>query len=200
MSTRARPIDGWRWKTIADPYAETIAEAAPGFDDSSWKTVDVRRPSGPLGPNERGLLRATFTVTDADLAAHAIELWFGKIDGDGHVFINGKRIGPGGDSRAASVYDVKALLRRGPNTVAVALANYGGTAGVNRGVELRLHDPTAAPAWSRSTFNGLAQIIIGTTKQAGTIELRARTPGLAPATLRLAAVAATPRPSVASGD
>ena len=70
LSTRARPIDGWRWKKIADPYADTIAEAAPGLDvsdGSTWKAADVRRPSGPLGPNERGLFRATFTVTAADL-------------------------------------------------------------------------------------------------------------------------------------
>ena len=52
-------------------------------------------------------------MTAADLAAAAVELWFGKIDGGGHVFVNGKRIGPTGDSRAASVYDVKALLQRG---------------------------------------------------------------------------------------
>jgi beta-galactosidase len=196
MSTRARAIDGWRWKKIADPYAETIAEAAPGFDDSGWQATDVRRASGPLGLNERGLLRATFTVTDADLAAHAIELWFRKIEGDGRVFLNGKLVGPAGDSRAASVYDVKALLQRGPNTVAVALANYGGAAGVNQGVELRLYDQTPPPAWSRRTFNGLAQIIIQTTKQPGVLELGARAAGLAPATLVLPATPATPRPGV----
>ena len=195
-SARARPIDGWRWKKIADPYAEKIAEAAPGFDDSSWQTTDVRRASGPLGLNERGIFRATFTVTAADLAAHAIELWFGKIDGGGHVFVNGKRIAPTGDSRAPSVYDVKALLQPGPNTVAVALANWGAAAGLNQGVELRLVDQPPAPAWSRSTFNGLAQIIVRTTKQPGSLALRARAAGLAAATLSIPAVAATPRPSL----
>ena len=195
-SARVRLLDGWRWKKIADPYAEKIAEAAPGFDDSTWQTTDVHRKSGPLGLNERGLFRATFTVTAADLAAHAVELGFGKIDGGGHVFINGKRIGPAGDSRAASIYDVKALLQPGPNTVAVALANYGAAAGLNQGVELRMHDPPPAPAWSRSTFGGLAQIIVQATKQPGTLQLTARAAGLAPATLPLPAAPATPRPSV----
>jgi beta-galactosidase len=195
-STRARQIGGWRWKKIADPYAEKIAEAAPGFADSTWQTTDVRRESGPLGLNERGLFRATFTVTAADLAADAVELWFGKIDGDGHVFINGKRIGPAGDSRAASIYDVKALLAPGPNTVAVALANYGAAAGLNQGVELRMHDQPKAPAWSRSTFNGFAQIIIQATRRPGTLELTARAAGLGPATLPLSTAPTTPRPSV----
>ncbi|HEV8164148.1 MAG TPA: glycoside hydrolase family 2 TIM barrel-domain containing protein, partial [Actinomycetota bacterium] len=39
LSARPRAVDGWRWNKIADPYAETIAEAAPGFDDSSWQTI-----------------------------------------------------------------------------------------------------------------------------------------------------------------
>lgn len=195
LSSRARPIDGWRWKTIADPYAQTIPEAAPGLDDSAWRTTDVRKPSGPLGLNERGLFRATFSVTDTDLAAHGVELWFGKIDGGGHIFLNGKRIGPTGDSRAASTYDVKALLRRGPNTVAVAIANYGAAAGVNRGVELRLYDQPRAPAWSRSTFNGFAQVLVQATKRPGAIELTARSAGLSPTTLALSATPATPRPS-----
>ncbi|HEY6473493.1 MAG TPA: glycoside hydrolase family 2 TIM barrel-domain containing protein, partial [Acidimicrobiales bacterium] len=196
QTARVRPIDGWRWKKIADPYADTIAEAAPGLDVSTWQATDVRGKSGPLGPRERGLFRATFTVTPADLAAHAVELRFGKIEGDGRVFVNGKRIGPGGDPRAASVYDVKALLRPGPNTVAVGIANYGATAGLNQGVELRFSDASPAPAWSRSTFNGLAQIIVQTTKQAGPIQLTARAAGLAPATLSLGAAATSPRPSV----
>ena len=196
MSARPRPIEGWRWKKIADPYAEQIAEAVFGIDVSAWQTTDVRRASGPLGLNERGLFRATFTVTAADLAAQAIELWFGKIDGGGHVFINGKRIAPTGDARAPSVYDVKTLLKSGPNTVAVALANWGAAAGLNQGVELHLFDPPPPPTWSRSTFNGLAQIIIRTSKQPGAIALTARAAGLAPATLSLGAAPATPRPSV----
>jgi beta-galactosidase len=195
-TVRARAIDGWRWKKIANPYADAIPEAAPGVDDSTWQPTDVRRPSGPLGLRDRALFRAKFTVTAADLAAHAVELRFGKIDGDGRVFVNGKRIGPAGDARAPSVYDVKALLHAGPNTVAVAIANYGPTAGVNKGVELRLYDEPPAPAWSRSTFNGYAQIIVQTAKQPGAIELGARASGLAPATLPLAATPATPRPNV----
>ena len=196
LAARARPLEGWRWKKIANPYADAILEAAPGFDDSKWAATDVRRASGPLGPRDRALFRATLTVTPADLAAHAVELRFGKIDGDGRVFINGKQVGPAGDPRAPSVYDVKALLHPGPNTVAVAIANYGPTAGVNQGVELRLYDQPPAPAWSRSTFNGYAQIILRTTKHPGPLDLTARAAGLTPATLRLSTTPVTGRPSV----
>ena len=112
------------------------------------------------------------------------------------MFINGKLIGPGGDPRAPSVYDAKALLHPGANTVAVAIANYGGAAGLNQGVGLRLYDEPPAPAWSRSTFNGFAQIIVRTTKQPGALDLAARAPRLAPAVLRLTSTATSARPSV----
>src|SRR5581483_5297329 len=100
------------------------------------------------------------------------------------------------DARTSSVYDVKALLHPGANTIAVALANWGTAAGVNKGVELRLYDLPPPPAWSRTTFNGLAQVIVRTSKQSGSLQLTARAPGLTPATLPLAAAAVTPRAGV----
>jgi beta-galactosidase len=193
---RSRAVEHWRWSKIADPYAQKIPEAAPGFDDSKWATVDVRRAAGPLGPSEKGLFRATFTVTAADLAAEAIELGFGKFEGDGQVFVNGTRVGPTGDSRAPSVYGVKSLLKLGPNTVAVSIANYGATGGVNKGVELRLYATPPEPTWTRTTFNGLAQVLVKTTKHTGEIDLTARVRVLAPAKLTLPSVSAPPRPSV----
>ncbi len=46
---------------------------------------------------------------------------------------------------------------------------------------------TPAEAWRRSAFNGLAQILIGTTDEAGPMRLHATSPGLAAATLDLRA-------------
>jgi len=47
--------------------------------------------------HEQGVFRARFTVSAQDLAAPAVELFFGKIEGDGKVFVNGQQIGSGGD-------------------------------------------------------------------------------------------------------
>jgi beta-galactosidase len=52
------------------------------------------------------------------------------------------------------------------------------------------------PAWQRSVFNGLAQVIVQADQQPGTLTLTARSPGLEPATLNITAGAATPRPAV----
>jgi hypothetical protein len=58
--------------------------------------------------------------------------------------------------------------------LAVGVANYGPTAGINNGVELRVYQAPPAPAWTRTSFNGYAQVIVPTTKEAGAIELGAR--------------------------
>jgi beta-galactosidase len=50
--------------------------------------------------------------------------------------------------------------------------------------------------WSRSLFNGLAQIIVQSTKDAGEIKLTASADGLAPATATVQMQPCTPRPSV----
>jgi hypothetical protein len=143
----------------------------------------VNLERGPLGLHDKGVFRTRFHVSAKDLAMPVIDLWFGKIEGGVAVFINGQKIGSAGDSRAASVYDVKRLLRAGENVIAVTLANYGPAAGLNRGVALRLQDNPAPVAWSRSVFGGLAQIIVQSSRKPGTLKLTAHAKGLSSATI-----------------
>jgi beta-galactosidase len=184
-------IEGWRWKPVADPYVPNLPEEAADFDDRDWATTDVRAPVGPLGINGAGMFRARFTVTPEDLAAPAVELWFGKVEGDGSVYVNGRRLGGTSDSRAALVFGVKDHLHPGENTIAVALKTYGPTGGVAKGVTLRLVVPPTPVHWSRSVFNGLAQVIVQSTRQAGAIRLTTSSTGLEPAA---ASVETTPGP------
>jgi len=195
-TVRSRALDDWRWKRVADPYVPNLPEVAARFDDSSWSKCDVHKERGPLGSGERAVFRTKLTVSATDLAASGLELWFGKIDGDGFVFLNGNKIARTGDSHAASVYDVKASLHPGENSVAVAIANWGEAAGLNKGVMLRLIGETPLPKWRRSVFNGLAQIIVRTTGESGTIRLGARSGTLAPSTISLSVVAAARRPTL----
>ena len=182
---RSVPISGWRWKKVADTYAQNLPETGVSLDDSAWAKADVTAESGPLGSHEQGVFRTRFTVSAQDLAAPAVELFFGKIEGDGKVFVNGQLAGAAGDARAASSYEVKSLLHAGENTIAVVVANYGPAAGVNKGVWLRMPEPTPPVEWRRSVFNGLAQIIVQASKDSGTIRLTARSTGLQPATFSL---------------
>jgi len=193
---RTTAVDGWRWKKLPDVEAANLPEEGVTFDDSAWTPVDVNSASGPLGPTERGVFRTKLSVSAADLAAPGVELWFGNINGNGVVYVNGQRIGLSGDARSASVYDVKALLHPGENTIAVAIANWSPAAGLNNGVKLRLIADPAPVAWSRSVFNGLAQVIIRAGKAGGPLLLTARAEGLKPATVTIKANPATPRPAL----
>jgi beta-galactosidase len=186
------PVGGWRWKKIADAYAATIPEAAVSLDDSGWDSCDVRAESGPLGINEKGVLRTRFTVTEEELASPAVELWFGRISGDAFVYLNGRHLGGGGPS--ASVFDVKELLHPGENTLVVVIANYGPAAGINGGVMLQTQDDPEPVAWRRSAFNGLAEVIVQSSRAGGTLKLTARSDGLQPATVE---IQANPAPQAA---
>ena len=191
--SRSLPINGWRYKKDINPYDPSIPEVAEKFDDSGWKTADVNLERGPLGLHDKGVFRTRFNVSAKDLAMPVVELWFGKIDGGVAVFVNGQKIGGAGDSRSASVYDVKKLLRAGENVLAVTLANYGPAAGLNKGVALRLQDNPAKVAWSRSVFNGLAQIIVQSSKEPGTLKLTAHAKGLSSASVPITTRAAAAR-------
>lgn len=79
------------------------------------------------------------------------------------------------------------------DAVEFELSGPGRIIGVGNG-DPSCHEPDKGTR--RSLFNGLAQVIIQTTKTAGPIVLTARAPGLPPAKLTLDAVPATPRPAV----
>jgi beta-galactosidase len=195
--TRSRPVEGWRWKKFADVYGADLPEEREQFDDSAWPAMEAGAEEGTLAHDDRGIFRARFHVAAEDLDARVVELWFGRIGGGVGVYVNGHPLGGGVDAGAPSVFDVKAILHPGENTVAVAAANWSsGTSGISRGVALHLQGDPPAPHWRRSVFNGLAQVIVQSSREPGALRLTARSAGLEPATVELEALAATPRPSV----
>ena len=193
---RSLPIDGWRWKRIPDPYAANLPETAAQLDDSSWDPADVRGENGALELGARAVFRTHFTVAAPELAAPAMELRFGRISGDGSVCVNGQRVGSASDPRAALLYDVTGLLHPGENTIAVPLVNWGPNGGLCRGVTLRIPGDPPPVHWQRSVFNGLAQIIVQSSKQHGTLRLTASSPGLTPTTISIESSPAVLRPAV----
>jgi beta-galactosidase len=197
---RTAEVDGWRWKKVPDPAGLSVPldlpEESAQFDEAGWTAADVRAEHGPMEARDRAVFRSHFTVSAEDLAAPAVELWFGRIEGEGVVYVNGQKVGPAGDSRAASIYNVKAMLHAGENTVAVGLANWGVTAGPTLGVRLRMLDKPAPVQWQRSVFNGLAEVLVQSSKQAGEMTLTARSDGLKTASVVLHAAPVALRPEV----
>ena len=195
-SVRTADIKDWRWQRIANPYQSDLPETAVAFDDAGWTPHNVQAAAGPLAEREHAVFRARCDVKPDDLKAEAVELGFGNISGDGWVFVNGRKVGESHDSRVAPVFDVKSALHSGENTVAVVVANYGNAGGVSKGAALQFQDPAELPQWQRSVFNGLAQIIVQSSKVPGQLKLTARSADLQPATATIRTQTCPLRPSV----
>ena len=188
--------DGWRWKKVPDARAENLAEVETDFDDAGWQPDNPQTGSGPLQERDQAVFRTKIPVTAEDLASENVELNFGMIDEDGWVFVNGQKAGESHDWQVSPAFDVKHLLHPGENTIAVAVANWNGAGGINKGVSLRLQNPPVMPAWERSVFNGLAEISVQSSKVPGEIKLTASADGLLPVTATIISQPCAPRPAV----
>jgi beta-galactosidase len=188
--------DGWRWKKTDRPWDASLPEFAVSFDDSAWAPADVQSSTNQLGDNEHGVFRTHLKVTEPELAADVVELCFGAINGTGKIYVNGQKAGETHDSGAVSAVDVKHLLHPGNNSVAVMVENYSSSGGITNGVTLRRQEKPVLPEWKRSVFNGLAQIIVQSTREPGAIKLTARAKDLTPATVSIQSQPCAPRPAV----
>jgi beta-galactosidase len=188
--------DGWRWKKLPNVNDSKLAELKTNFDDSTWAPANPQSDSGPLGEREQAIFRLKVQVSESDLAARAVELRCGRIDEDGWVYVNGKFASESHDWQVPAVFDLKPFLHPGENVIAVAVENWSGPGGLNKGVTLAFQEKAAAPAWQRSVFNGLAQILVQSTKDPGEIKLTANADGLSPATASVSSQPCTSRPAV----
>ena len=188
--------DGWRWETTTQQWNTNLPEFTASFDDSTWAPADVQSLTNQLGDNVHGVFRTHLRVTEPELAADAVELCFGALNGNGKIYVNGQKAGETRDGGTPSSVDVKHLLHPGDNAVAVLVENYSKSGGINKGVTLRMQDKPVLPEWKRSVFNGLAQIIVQSTREPGEIKLTARAKDLTPATVTVRSQPCTPRPAV----
>jgi beta-galactosidase len=194
---RTVPVnDGWRWKKMPNVNNQRLPEFRTDFDDTNWDAANVQSDSGPLGEQEQAVFRTKIRVSEEDLAAQAVELQFNRIDDEGFVYVNGRRAGESHDWQSPAVFDVKPFLHPGENTIAVAVSNWSGPGGINQGVTLQFAARPVAPEWKRSVFNGLAQVIVQSTREPGEIQLTASADGLSPATVTLQSQPCAPRPFV----
>ncbi|MFZ0827020.1 MAG: beta-galactosidase GalA [Verrucomicrobiia bacterium] len=198
---KAIPVNDWRWKLADVPAKGALApEYANAFDDSAWNVIrpktDGETGDQVLTEGQTAVFRAHVRVTDDDLANSAVQVRFGGIDDHGWIFVNNQRVGESIDWAAQPAFDVKKALHAGDNVIAVGVLNASGAGGLNPDVNVELlGKPTASP-WSRSAFNGLAQVMVQATREPGEIKLTASAEGLTPTTVSLPSQPCTPRPAV----
>ncbi len=142
------------------------------------------------------MFRSTVEVSAADLETTNVLIHFGMIDDDGWVYVNGKFVGEAHDWSQPQNFSIGKFLRPGRNSLAVVVKNNANSGGLNKGADLQIEVKPQPVKWQRSVFNGLAQLLVQTTKQAGTLEATATGDGLQEAKVTLQAEPCTPRPEV----
>ncbi len=182
--TRRIPVYNWRWNTarFSTREGESTPEFAPGFDDASWSELR-HRPNGDengmhLKDGEMGIYRAHVSVTPEDLENPAVHIQFGSIDDNGWVYVNYQRVGESHDWSAQPAFDIKRALHPGDNVIAVGVKNDAGWGGMNPEVNVEIVGKPEPTPWARSLFNGLAQVIVQSTKESGEFKLTASAEGL----------------------
>ena len=190
------PVNDWRWKPgeFSTRRGQATPEFAAEFDDSTWNTV--KKGELPLKENETAIYRAHVKLTEADLDNPNVQVHFSTIDDNGWVYVNNQRVGESHDWNGQPVFNIKNALRAGDNVIAVGVKNDGGSGGMSPEVFVEVIGKPEVMPWSRSLFNGLAQIIVQSTRDAGELTLTASSDSLKPATAAVQTQASAPRPSL----
>lgn len=156
--------DGWRFR-----LADDKAMASPGYDDSSWRQLNLphdwaiegdfseNNPSGTGGgalPGGVAWYRKSFTIPAAD-RDKMIYIDFDGVYMNSTVYINGHELGTRPYGYASFSYDITPWLKKdGENVIAVRVDNaeqpnsrwYSGC-GIYRNVWLRAVNPVHIPLW-----------------------------------------------------
>jgi len=188
-------VNDWRWEIGKIPKnRSTVPEYANDFDDSAWKPVNGGGPTIET-PDTAAIYRAHVKLTEEDLNGAGALICFSGCDDEGWYFVNGQFVGESHDWQAQPIFDVKKFLHAGDNVIAVGVYNGVAQGGLNPNVNLQIIGHAEAAPWSRSLFNGLAQVIVQSTREAGEIKLTATAAGLNPVTVTVQTQPCTQLPS-----
>ena len=195
---RSLAINDWRWQLApVPPNLDTWPEFANDFVDATWTKLNANTSGGDATirtPDTTAIYRAHFTLTEADLQGAGAQICFSGCDDEGWYYVNGQFIGESHDWQAQPIFNIKPVIHVGDNVIAVGVKNSVGTGGLNPKVTVKIIGHTSVPPWSRSLFNGLAQVIVQSTREAGEMKLTATADGLAPATAVVQTQPCSPRP------
>jgi beta-galactosidase len=193
-------LNEWRWKVVPMAGGSDVPpESAIGFDDSAWNTLKGAgggEQATITTDDTRAIYRARLTLTEAELSGPGAQIQFAGCDDEGWYFVNGQYVGETHEWNAQPAYEITKFLRAGENVVAVLCSNGGQLGGLNPNVTVDIALASEPVQWSRSLFNGLAQIIVQATREPGAIKLTARAEGLATATTTVRTQPCTPPPSM----
>jgi len=165
-------------------------ETSENFNDTLWKTaLEYPLPKNWFQYSDSLIvIRGTFKLDDFEKASE-INLFTKSIVENQSIFVNGNLIAKNiqRDDNNQSFKLDKKILKQGLNSYAIT--------GKRFKLKYQWDEPNKDPGlvqmifpaeqWSRKVFNGLAQIIVQSTKQAGEIKLKAQSKDLEPAEITI---------------
>ena len=156
---------------------ENRPEVAAGYNDSDWKPAFSQK----LKDAKAIVYRSTFDLP-ADFHRGKVMLFLKTIGEKQQVYLNGTRIGDEMNQKTDryTIQPDVALLEAGQNELVYVTTPYHleyawSEPNTNPGT-IQLTFP--APNYKRSLFSGKAQVIVQSGNEAGTIMLKAKSPGL----------------------
>ena len=199
---RGIALNEWRWRLAKVPgNSNAVPEYANDFDDSTWNNIQAKT-GGDAGEstikteNTTAIYRAHLKLTEEDLNGSGVLIRFAGCDDAGWYFVINQFVGESPDWSAQPEFEIMKFLHAGDNVIAVGVNNVSGDGGLNPNVSVSVIGKQIPPRWSRSLFNGLAQVIVQSSRDAGEIKLTATAGGLAPMTAAVQTRPCAPRPSL----
>ena len=189
---QVRSIKVTDWRTLAIESEPTPEELSAGFDDSSWeKARDNRWNEKRIDP-PMSLFRGTFNLDETSRGSK-VSLFLRGVGSTQSIYVNGNLLAnhlafePAGYEY---LLDGKELLP-GRNVVTIVATRLSDAQKRAQLFQWNVAGPAAVQVivpsspWKRSVFHGLAQVIVQSTLQGGSIELTATSAALSPALVRI---------------
>jgi len=172
--------------TPIQSWARSTASHKPNSDvflkTGTPTKVNISDNASSMPPHSDAVYEAPFDVTP-EMLKSKLTLNIGQVDDFGWVFVNGKEVGKTTDWDASYDFDISSIVHPGQNSVSIGVRNDDGPGGLGRGVSITYSKP--AEQWHRSVFHALAQVIVQSSRKAGSISLSASSNGLGSASTKI---------------
>jgi hypothetical protein len=134
---------GWKFQT--DPQKVGLAQKyfSIDYDHQSWKTLNATATWQDQGfPNYHGVAWYRKTLTLKTKPSGKVLLFFGAVDGDAVIYVNGEKVGEHSLEKDGAGWDqpfemdITSQLKTGKNAIAVQVTKNSNASGIYKGVAL----------------------------------------------------------------
>ncbi len=144
------PLTAWKWQAVNNPAASDAADAAGPIARGQWLSASIGQD---LFNNRPGWVWVRIDLPASTAPNHSV--YFGSVDDDGIVYLNGKIVGEhaGWDTSFTVSLD-RAWNPNGKNVLAVLIHNTDGTGGLDKPALLETTTPETGTPISGWKYHG----------------------------------------------